>query len=225
MTEQLASHTVDYLVEDVVSWLREADPALFESLHSSFRQASNEVEVDRAYYTTLASEYLSKIQEIIDKAAEVAGKTNGLDSPYYDYALQVVHRWIAFTAYYRLRVRFPSIAPDNRNNSAIELKECNYPQIKGVVIKTAMQKTCTVLVERIIKDPVTGKRVRRSKKYLVHDEYGHCRVGDLVIARSTPRISKRKSHSLLTILNRPGSRPGARVTPIHDQLALVPEGS
>ena len=63
---------------------------------------------------------------------------------------------------------------------------------EGVVVKTAMKDTATVLVERYVKHAKYKKYLRRSKKYLVHDPGNSAKVGDKVTIRETRPISKRK---------------------------------
>ena len=67
-----------------------------------------------------------------------------------------------------------------------------------------MNKTCKVYVERIVIHKVTGKRLKKSTNYLVHDEYEQCKLGDTVVAKLTRPISKRKTHALFAILKREG---------------------
>lgn len=62
----------------------------------------------------------------------------------------------------------------------------------GTVISTNMKKTVTVLVERQVQHPLYKKFIRRKKKYLAHDEYEKCKVGDVVRIVETRPISKRK---------------------------------
>lgn len=62
----------------------------------------------------------------------------------------------------------------------------------GVVIGNKMKKTVTVLVERQVRHPLYKKTIKRKKKFLVHDEYEKCRVGDVVKIMETRPISKRK---------------------------------
>jgi len=62
----------------------------------------------------------------------------------------------------------------------------------GVVIGNKMKKTVTVLVERQVRHPLYKKTIKRKKKFLVHDEYEKCRVGDMVKIVETRPISKRK---------------------------------
>jgi small subunit ribosomal protein S17 len=64
---------------------------------------------------------------------------------------------------------------------------------RGQVVKDAMDKTVVVQVSRQIKHPLYGKFIKRSKKYLAHDEENICRVGQQVLIRECRPISKRKS--------------------------------
>jgi small subunit ribosomal protein S17 len=69
----------------------------------------------------------------------------------------------------------------------------------GAVISKKMTKTSTVLVERLWQHPVYKKRVKRSKKYLVHDEIG-VKVGDKVVIQETKPLSKRKRFKIVRVL-------------------------
>ena len=46
--------------------------------------------------------------------------------------------------------------------------------ITAKVLKTAMNKSAVVSVERLVKHPVNGKYIKRSTKYHVHDENNKC---------------------------------------------------
>jgi len=72
-------------------------------------------------------------------------------------------------------------------------------KIVGRVISTKQQKTVTVLVERLWQHPVYKKRIKRSKKYLVHDEIG-VKEGDKVVIKETRPISKRKRWKVVEVL-------------------------
>ena len=63
---------------------------------------------------------------------------------------------------------------------------------KGVVVKTAMQDTATVQVDRYVKHAKYKKFFTRSKKYLVHNPGNSVAVGDKVEIQETRPISKRK---------------------------------
>lgn len=62
----------------------------------------------------------------------------------------------------------------------------------GVVIGNNMKKTITVLSERRIKHPFYKKVVKRRKKFLAHDEYEKCKIGDVVKIVETRPLSRRK---------------------------------
>ena len=70
----------------------------------------------------------------------------------------------------------------------------------GRVISNKMDKTVSVLVERMIKHPVYGKYIKRSTKLLAHDESNQCQEGDVITITSCRPISKRKTFKLVDIL-------------------------
>lgn len=70
----------------------------------------------------------------------------------------------------------------------------------GVVISKKMKKTVTILVERQIRHPLYKKIIKRRKRFLAHDEYEKCKVGDVVKFIETRPISKRKKWRVLEIV-------------------------
>jgi small subunit ribosomal protein S17 len=72
----------------------------------------------------------------------------------------------------------------------------------GVVTSNKMDKTIAVLVERKLKHPIYGKFVKKSKKFLVHDEKNECNEGDTVSIEETRPLSKRKAWGLKEIIER-----------------------
>jgi small subunit ribosomal protein S17 len=72
--------------------------------------------------------------------------------------------------------------------------------LSGKVVSNKMDKTITVLVERIVKHPVYGKYIKRSTKLLAHDESNRCQEGDIVSITPSRPISKRKTFTLVDIL-------------------------
>lgn len=70
--------------------------------------------------------------------------------------------------------------------------------LRGVVVSSKMQDTCTVAVERYVKHPKYKKYQRRTKKYLVHDKGNTAEVGSKVEIKETRPISKRKRFELVT---------------------------
>lgn len=65
----------------------------------------------------------------------------------------------------------------------------------------AGDKTISVKTERQVKHPY-GKYIRRSSKYLAHDEKNECGVGDIVEISESKPMSKRKSWVLTKIVER-----------------------
>ncbi len=72
----------------------------------------------------------------------------------------------------------------------------------GVVTSTAMDKTVTVSVERKLRHPIYGKFVKKTKKFMAHDEKNDCNVGDTVRIMETRPMSKKKRWRLVEILER-----------------------
>ena len=72
----------------------------------------------------------------------------------------------------------------------------------GRVVSDKMEKTVVIAVQRTTTHPLYKKLIRRSTKFLAHDEQSQAHVGDLVrIAESRP-ISKRKNWRLIEVLER-----------------------
>ncbi len=72
----------------------------------------------------------------------------------------------------------------------------------GMVVSDKPQKTVVVSVETLVRHPLYKKRVRRSKKFMVHDEQDSARVGDTVRIIETRPLSARKRWRLGTIVSR-----------------------
>ena len=64
--------------------------------------------------------------------------------------------------------------------------------MQGRALRDAKDKTVSILVERSIKHPLYQKFMKRSKKYLAHDEQNSSKEGDIVKIREARPISKRK---------------------------------
>lgn len=75
-------------------------------------------------------------------------------------------------------------------------------QRTGVVTSNKMDKTVTVSIERKVKHPIYGKTVKKSKKFLAHDESNTCNIGDTVRIMETRPLSKRKRWRLVEIIER-----------------------
>jgi small subunit ribosomal protein S17 len=72
----------------------------------------------------------------------------------------------------------------------------------GMVVSDKPDKTVTVSVETLVRHPLYKKRVRRSKRFMVHDERNEARVGDTVRIIETRPLSARKRWRLANIVSR-----------------------
>ncbi len=78
----------------------------------------------------------------------------------------------------------------------------NRRRLTGRVVADKMDKTVTVQVDRMVRHPLYGKFVRRSKKYHVHDEANECHTGDTVLIEESRPYSKSKSWKVAQLLER-----------------------
>ncbi|PPC91416.1 MAG: 30S ribosomal protein S17 [Methylobacter sp.] len=78
--------------------------------------------------------------------------------------------------------------------------------ITGKVVSNKMDKTITVLVERVVKHPVYGKFIKRSTKLMAHDEQNACNEGDIVSIASCRPLSRNKTFRLVEIIESVNSR-------------------
>lgn len=72
----------------------------------------------------------------------------------------------------------------------------------GRVVSNRMDKTVTVLVERMVKHPLYGKFIRRSTKLHAHDEENQCQEGDVVSIEMCRPLSRTKSWRLVEVIER-----------------------
>ena len=72
----------------------------------------------------------------------------------------------------------------------------------GLVSSNSMDKSIVVTVERRVQHPMYGKFVKKSSKFVAHDENNECNVGDKVAIMETRPISKRKCWRLIKVLEK-----------------------
>ena len=72
----------------------------------------------------------------------------------------------------------------------------------GIVTSDKMSKSITVIVERRVMHPKYGKFVKRSSKFMAHDEKGDAHVGDTVRIAETRPMSKLKRWRLVEVVER-----------------------
>ncbi len=73
---------------------------------------------------------------------------------------------------------------------------------EGVVVSDKMDKSIVVLVERKMKHPIYGKFLKRSTKFMAHDEKNDSHIGDRVRIMETRPLSKNKCWRLVEIIER-----------------------
>ena len=76
--------------------------------------------------------------------------------------------------------------------------------MQGRALRDAKDKTVSVLVERSVRHPLYQKFMKRSKKYLAHDENNVSKEGDIVRIREARPISKRKRFVVVADTGREG---------------------
>ena len=72
----------------------------------------------------------------------------------------------------------------------------------GVIVSNKMDKSIVVQVTRNVKHPIYGKFVKKSTKFIAHDEKNDCNIGDTVRIMETRPLSKSKCWRLVEIVER-----------------------
>jgi small subunit ribosomal protein S17 len=72
----------------------------------------------------------------------------------------------------------------------------------GKVVSDKMDKTVVVAVERVMRHPLYGKTIKRTKKFKAHDEENRCKVGDKVKIMETRPLSKEKRWRVVEIIEK-----------------------
>ncbi len=71
----------------------------------------------------------------------------------------------------------------------------------GCVVGDKMNKTIVVAVERLVRHPMYGRVIRRTKRYKAHDEENTAKVGDVVELMETRPLSKEKRWRLVRVVH------------------------
>ena len=72
----------------------------------------------------------------------------------------------------------------------------------GLVVSDKMDKSIVVVVERKVKHPMYGKFVKKTTKFMAHDEKNESNIGDTVKIMETRPLSKNKCWRLVEIIER-----------------------
>lgn len=74
--------------------------------------------------------------------------------------------------------------------------------ITGIVSSDKMDKSRVIVVERRVKHPLYKKYVKKTSKFMAHDEKNESHIGDTVIITETRPLSHRKRWRLVEILEK-----------------------
>ena len=72
----------------------------------------------------------------------------------------------------------------------------------GVVTSNKMEKSIVVAIERKVKHELYGKFLKKTSKFIAHDEENTCNEGDTVKIMETRPLSKNKNWRLVEIIER-----------------------
>jgi small subunit ribosomal protein S17 len=83
----------------------------------------------------------------------------------------------------------------------------NTPKVRrtskvGTVVSDAMDKTVVVKVESVVMHKLYQRFVKRSRKFIAHDEGNACKVGDKVQIVECRPLSKGKRFRVLRVIER-----------------------
>jgi small subunit ribosomal protein S17 len=81
-------------------------------------------------------------------------------------------------------------------------RESNRKEKVGLVTSNKMTKTIVVSVQRQIKHPKYGKFIKRTSKFMAHDEKNESNIGDTVRIVETRPLSKNKCWRLVEIVEK-----------------------
>jgi len=87
-----------------------------------------------------------------------------------------------------------------QNNVTVERNDRKV--IIGKVVSNKMEKSIVVAVERKVKHPIYGKFIKKTTKFMAHDEKNESNPGDLVLIAETRPMSKNKNWRLKQIIER-----------------------
>ena len=72
----------------------------------------------------------------------------------------------------------------------------------GVVASNKMDKSIVVAIERKVKHALYGKFVKKTSRFVAHDEENTCNEGDTVRIMETRPLSKSKNWRLIEIIEK-----------------------
>ncbi|XWS68871.1 hypothetical protein CRYUN_Cryun04dG0131000 [Craigia yunnanensis] len=74
--------------------------------------------------------------------------------------------------------------------------------VVGVVLSNKMQKSAVVAVDRLFHNKLYNRYIKRTSKFMAHDENDQCNIGDRVKLDPSRPLSKRKHWVVAEILKK-----------------------
>lgn len=142
------------------------------------------------------------LEEIYQAALSSLSRISHIDwskilQSHYNKICNTLDSWNSFS--YRYNFDPPELAIPSFPIEKIRQPDRLSQIIRGKVLKKGSDKTITVAVEIRKTHPKYGKVTKRTKKYLVHDEFNQASEGDFVLFRGSRPHSARKRHEVLAI--------------------------
>jgi len=75
-------------------------------------------------------------------------------------------------------------------------------EIVGTVVSNKMTKSVVVTIERQVRDAVYGKQIKRTSRFMAHDERDDAKVGDKVALVESRPLSRRKRWVVTRVVER-----------------------
>jgi small subunit ribosomal protein S17 len=87
-------------------------------------------------------------------------------------------------------------------NEVAAIEDTKLRTVQGRVLSNKMDKTVTIIIERLVKHALYGKYIRRSTKLHAHDADNACKEGDIVRVTECRPLSKTKNWRVVEIVAR-----------------------
>jgi small subunit ribosomal protein S17 len=75
-------------------------------------------------------------------------------------------------------------------------------EVVGTVVSNKMTKSVVVTIERQVRDAVYGKQIKRTSRFMAHDERDDAKVGDKVALVESRPLSRRKRWVVTRVVER-----------------------
>ena len=75
-------------------------------------------------------------------------------------------------------------------------------EIVGTVVSNKMTKSVVVTIQRQVRDEMYGKQIKRTSRFMAHDENNEAKIGDTVALVESRPLSRRKRWVVTRIVQR-----------------------